>query len=227
MSDFEIKVIWLTLKVAIVSTLAVQPIALWLGWILARKKMAGKSFIEALITLPLVAPPVVTGYVLLLLLGKNGHLGGWLYELFGIRLTFNFIALVIASVVISLPLAVRSIRSSFELIDPAYEKASLTLGVSQRATFFRVSLPMAFPGILSGMILSFARSLGEFGATITLAGNIPGRTQTISLLVYSSMQIPGKEAQVARMVIISIVISFAAIVISEVINKRKTYLRRL
>jgi len=174
----------------------------------------------------LVAPPVVTGFLLLIVLGKNGWIGKELFELFGIRLTFNFAALVIASVVVSLPLAVRSIRSSFELIDPAFENASFTLGASRIATFFRVNLPMALPGILSGAVLCFARSLGEFGATITLAGNIAGQTQTISLMVYSNMQVPGMEGTVARLVIISIGISLAAIAASEIILKRKIYLKR-
>ena len=226
MTAHELQVIGLTIKVALVSTLFTVPIAIWLGWILARKQMYGKPLIEAFISLPLVAPPVVTGFLLLLVLGKNGLIGHELFILFGIRLTFNFAALVIASVVVSLPLAVRSIRSSFELIDPAYENASLTLGASRMATFFRVNLPMALPGILSGTVLCFARSLGEFGATITLAGNIPGQTQTISLMVYSNMQVPGMEGEVARLVIISILISFVAIVVSEIINKRKTYLKR-
>jgi molybdate transport system permease protein len=150
-------------------------------------------------------------------------LGGTLFNLLGIRLTFNFAALVIASIVVSMPLAVRAIRSAFELVDPAYEKSSLTLGASGTSTFLRVSLPMALPGILSGIVLSFARSLGEFGATITLAGNIIGQTQTISLMVYSNMQVPGKEVEVTRLVIISIVISFLAIATSEMISKRKKY----
>ncbi len=222
----ELQIIWLTLKVAALSTLCTLPAATWLGWFLARKEIPGKAIIEALISLPLVAPPVVTGYVLLLLLGRNGVLGATLFNILGIRLTFNFAALVIASMAVSLPLAVRAIRSAFELVDPAYEKSSLTLGASRMSTFFRVSLPMALPGILSGMVLSFARSLGEFGATITLAGNIIGQTQTLSLMVYANMQVPGKEMEVARLVIISIVISFLAIAASETIGKRKKYLSR-
>lgn len=226
MSEQEIQVIALTIKVALVSTLFTMPIAIWLGWVLARKQLWAKPLIEAFISLPLVAPPVVTGFLLLIVLGKNGLIGKELFELFGIRLTFNFAALVIASVVVSLPLAVRSIRSSFELIDPAFENASFTLGASRIATFFRVNLPMALPGILSGAVLCFARSLGEFGATITLAGNIAGQTQTISLMVYSNMQVPGMEGTVARLVIVSIGISLAAIAASEIILKRKIYLKR-
>lgn len=220
----EISIILLTLKAATISTLLTIPMAICLGWILARKKFFGKFFIEGLINIPLVAPPVVTGYLLLILLGKNGIIGNWIYESFGIKLAFNFIAVVIASMVVSLPLAVRSIKSAFELIDPNYEKASSSLGASKISTFFRIYLPMAFPGILSGAVLAFARSLGEFGATISFAGNIAGKTQTIALSVYSYMQMPGKELTVTRLVVISLIISLVAIIASEYLNKKKNYL---
>ena len=226
MSSLELNVIFLTIKVALLSTMITMPIAIFLGWILARKNIFIKPALEAFISFPLVAPPVITGYILLLILGKNGLIGRYLYQLFNIRLTFNFIALVIASVVVSLPLAVRSVSSAFTFVDTSYEKASYTLGASKIATFFRVSLPMAFPGILGGMILSFARSLGEFGATVTIAGNIAGKTQTISLMVYSNMQIPGMELHVLRLVGVSVLISFTAIVLSEIFNKRKGYIKK-
>lgn len=225
-SSLELQVIWLTLKVAFVSTLLTLPFAVWISWTLSRKKVPGKIFIESLITLPLVAPPVVTGYVLLILFGRTGIIGRWLYESLGISVSFNFAALVLASIIVSLPLAVRTIKSAFDLIDPVYEQASRTLGASKIATFFRVSLPLALPGIISGMVLAFARCLGEFGATITFAGNIQGKTQTIALMVYSNMQIPGQELQVTRLVIVSILISIFAIVLSEYFNKRKRYLIR-
>lgn len=225
-SPEELSIIWLSVKVATLSTLLTIPIALYLSWILARKNIKGKSIIEAIFTLPLVAPPVVTGYVLLLLLGQNGILGNWLYEVFGISLVFNFSALIIASIVVSLPLAMRTIRSAFELIDTGYEKASISLGASKISTFFRISLPLAMPGIISGMVLSFARSLGEFGATITLAGNIIGKTQTISLSIYSNMQVPGQEMQVFRLVAISPLISLLAMILSEYFIKKKQYLNR-
>ena len=225
-SSQEILVIWLTLKVALISTIVTLPFAVWISWILSRKTIPGKTIIESIITLPLVAPPVVTGYILLILLGRNGIIGKWFYESLGISLSFNFAALVIASVIVSLPLAVRNIKSAFDLIDPVYEQAARTLGASKIATFFRVSIPLALPGIISGMVLAFARCLGEFGATITFAGNIHGKTQTIALLVYSNMQIPGKELQVTRLVVVSIIISIAAIILSEYFNKRKRYLVR-
>lgn len=220
MSESELSIILLTLRVSVVSTLCTMPFAVVIGWYMARSRSRIKTVAESLITFPLVAPPVVTGYLLLLLLGKNGIAGLWLYQLFGLRLVFNFGALVIASVAVSLPLAVRSVRSSFELIDPAYEKVSMTLGASKISTFFRISLPMALPGIMSGTVLSFARSLGEFGATITLAGNIPGKTRTISLLIYSDMQIPGKESEIIRLVGFSVILSFAAIAGSEYLGRR-------
>jgi len=225
-SPEEITIIILTLKVAFTSTILTLPLAIWLGWVLARKNFMGKFLIEGLVNIPLVAPPVVTGYILLIVLGKNGIVGHWLYEAFGIKLAFNFAALIIASVVVSLPLAVRNTKSAFELVDPNYEKASNSLGASKINTFFRVYLPMAFPGILSGAVLAFARSLGEFGATISFAGNIFGKTQTIALSVYSNMQIPGKEMQVTRLVIISLIISLLAIIASEYLNKKKKYFVR-
>ncbi|PLX21727.1 MAG: molybdate ABC transporter permease subunit, partial [Marinilabiliales bacterium] len=158
----EISVILLTLKVAFTSTLLTLPLAVWLGWILARRNFIGKFLVEGLVNIPLVAPPVVTGYLLLMILGRNGIIGSWLYETLGIKLAFNFAALIIASVVVSLPLAVRNTKSAFELVDPNYEKASSSLGASKLGTFFKVYLPLAFPGILSGGVLAFARSLGEF-----------------------------------------------------------------
>jgi molybdate transport system permease protein len=226
MSDTELAVILLTVKVAAVSTAITIPVAIWLGWIFARKQIPLKAVAEALISLPLVAPPVVTGYLLLLLLGRNGYVGSVLSSLFGLRLTFNFGALIVASVVVSLPLSVRAVRSAFELIDPSYEKASMTLGASPTATFFRVSLPMAMPGVTSGSVLAFARSLGEFGATITLAGNIAGKTQTIALMIYSHMQVPGTEMPVARLVTVSISLSLAAMAASEWLNRKRTYKKR-
>jgi molybdate transport system permease protein len=226
MNHDELHIIWLSIRVAILNMLITLPVATWIGWMLSRRRIPGKAIIEALISFPLVAPPVVTGYILLLLLGRNGLLGGWLYEHLGIRASFNFAAVVIASFVVSLPLAVRSIRSAFDLVDPGYETASLTLGHSKIRTFFRITLPMAFPGVLSGMVLSFARSLGEFGATITLAGNITGRTQTLATTVYSYMQVPGMEKQVARLVLISVLISLSAIAVSEVMNRRQAYYRK-
>ncbi len=225
MTAMEWSVIGLTVRVALVSTLITLPLAVGLGWMLARKPMPAKPLLEALVSFPLVAPPVITGYVLLLLLGKNGLLGHWLYQTLGLRLTLNFAALIMASVVVSLPLAVRSMRSAFELVDRTYEKVSRTLGASPMHTFFRISLPMAWPGLMSAAVLSFARSLGEFGATITLAGNIPGKTQTLALMVYANMQLPGMEAAVTRLVVVSLLLSFGAMAASEWTARKGAYLK--
>ena len=226
MSDLERSVILLSLKTALLSTLLILPPAVGLAWVSARKQFPFKSLLEAMVSLPLTAPPVVTGYLLLLALGRNSFIGRTVYDLFGIRLTFSFAALVIASMVVSLPLSVRAIRAAFTLVDPAYEQASLTLGASKIATFFRVSLPLSVPGIISGAVLAFARSLGEFGATITLAGNIAGKTQTASLLIYSHMQVPGKELETARLTIFCLVLAFSAIAVSEWMSKKHRSIRR-
>ncbi|MBN2342812.1 MAG: molybdate ABC transporter permease subunit, partial [Deltaproteobacteria bacterium] len=203
-----------------VSTILTIPIALWFGWMLATQTFKIKPLIESMISLPLVVPPVVTGYLLLLLLGRNSAVGSTLFQLFGWQFTFNFAALVIASLVVSLPLAVRSIRSAFEMVDPAYTDVALTLGAPPRLAFFRITLPLALPGIVSGIVLSFARSLGEFGATITLAGNITGKTQTMALMIYSHMQVPESESQVTRLVIVSLLISILAMTASEWIARK-------
>lgn len=226
MTAAELEVIWLTLKTALVSTILIIPIAIWLGWYLCHKSSRFTPLLESFISMPLVMPPVVTGYLLLLLLGRNSTLGNTMYKLFGWQFTFNFAALVLASLVVSLPLAVRSIRSAFEMVNPAYQNVALTLGAPPHIAFFRVTMPLALPGIISGIVLCFARSLGEFGATITLAGNITGKTQTVALMIYSHMQVPGSEMQVARLVIVSILLSMGAIVASEWIAQKNKYQRK-
>lgn len=211
----ELQAISLSVQVALICSLISLPLALWLGYLMARKEFWGKSVLESIIHLPLVMPPVTTGYVLLLVLGSNSRLGGWLYETFGIKLAFSFYAAVIASVVVSFPLIVRSIRTSMELVDTGLEDASRILGASKFRTFTQITIPLALPGVISGTILAFARSLGEFGATITFAGNIEGETQTLPLAIYSYMQIPGQEDSTFRLVMVSIFISFLAMILSE------------
>ncbi|WP_372776315.1 molybdate ABC transporter permease subunit [Mangrovibacterium sp.] len=217
----ELEAIKLSIGVAIYSSLLSLPFALLLGYWMARKQFRGKSVIESIIHLPLVMPPVTTGYLLLLILGTRGFIGQWLYAAFGIKLAFTFEAAVIASVIVSFPLIVRSIRTAIEMVDPGLEDASRILGVSRLKTFFRITVPLAAPGIVSGTILSFARSLGEFGATITFAGNIAGETQTLPLAVFAYMQVPGKESETLRLVLISVLISFVAMALSE------TYIRKM
>ena len=178
----------LTLKVAAWATAINLVLGVSAGWLLARRRFPGREFISAVLTLPLVLPPTVVGYYLLVVIGKNGWLGQWLDEAFGIRLIFTWQGAVIAATVVAFPLLLSSARAAFEAVDPQLEKAARVLGLNEWAVFFRVSLPMAWPGILAGVLLVFARSLGEFGATLMVAGSIPGRTQTLSVAVYEAVQ---------------------------------------
>jgi molybdate transport system permease protein len=219
----ELTAVWLSVKVALLCSVLSLPLAVAAGWLLARRQFKGKIFINGIIHLPLVIPPVTIGFLLLMVFGVNGWLGQWLYSLFGIRIAFTFVAAVMAAMVVSFPLVVRSVKVAFEMIDPHYEEASRTLGADPWSTFFRVSLPLAYPGILSGFILAFARSLGEFGATIVFAGNIQGVTQTLPLAIYSFMEIPGQELAALRLVLFSIVISLAAMAGSEWLNLKITH----
>ena len=211
----EVQAIFLSVKVAVYCSLISLPVALFVGYWMARKKFWGKSLVEGLFHLPLVMPPVTTGYLLLLLLGSKSFFGKWLFDVFGIKLAFSFEAAVIAAVFVSFPLIVRSVRTSMEMVDTGLEEASRILGAGKIKTFFRVTVPLALPGVVSGTILAFARSLGEFGATITFAGNIEGETQTLPLAIYSYMQVPGKEQATLRLVVVSVVISFIAMALSE------------
>ena len=216
----EIEAIRLSVEVAVYCAGIALPLALVLGYVLARYEFPGKSVVESLIHLPLVMPPVTTGYLLLLLFGTRGIFGKWLFSLFGVRIAFTFPAAVIASVFVSFPLIVRSIRTAMEMVDPGLEDASRILGAGRIKTFFRITIPLALPGIVSGTILAFARSLGEFGATITFAGNIEGETQTLPLAVYAYMQVPGKEGATLRLVLVSVLVSFIAMALSELFIKK-------
>lgn len=223
LTDVEMEAVKLSLEVALYCTLISLPIALFVGYKMARHDFWGKSILESFIHLPLVMPPVTTGYILLLMLGSRSSLGIWCYDTFGIRLSFSFYAAVIASIVVSFPLMVRSVRTAMEMVDTGLEEASLILGASKMRTFFRVTFPLALPGVVSGVVLAFARSLGEFGATITFAGNIAGETQTLPLAIYTQMQIPGSESETFRLVLISVIISFGAMILSEWLIKKMKY----
>ncbi|MGQ1785101.1 molybdate ABC transporter permease subunit [Saccharicrinis sp. GN24d3] len=216
----ELEAVVLSIKVAVYCSLISLPIALMLGYIMARRKFWGKSIIESVIHLPLVMPPVTTGYLLLLILGSNGIIGEWIYKSFNIKLAFTLRATVIASIFVSFPLIVRSVRTAIEMVDPGLEEASRILGAGKIKTFFRITVPLALPGIISGTILCFARSLGEFGATITFAGNIQGETQTLPLAIYSYMQVPGGEGATFRLVLVSVCIALVAMIMSEWMIKR-------
>ncbi|MBN2598728.1 molybdate ABC transporter permease subunit [Labilibaculum sp.] len=219
-SETEMSAIGLSFKVALWCAVLVLPIAILMGWWLARKTFRGKSLIEGFINLPLVLPPVATGFILLLLLGTKGLIGQWLNELFGIRIAFTYYAAVIASMIVSFPLAVRAIRLSIEMVDPGFEEAAKTLGASTFQSFARVTLPLALPGIISGFVLSFARSLGEFGATIIFAGNISGETQTIPLALFNQIQMPGMESSAFRLLMVAVLFSFLAMAFSEYLVKK-------
>lgn len=195
------------------------------GYVLARKQFPGKLLFDAAIHAPLVMPPVVTGYLLLLLLGNKGFIGSRLAEWFGIQLAFDWKGAVLAAAVVGFPLMVRSVRLAIELVDTHLEQAAQSLGASPFQTFRTITLPLAFPGILTGVVLAFARSLGEFGATITFVGSIPGETQTLPLAIFAYIQVPGKEQAALALAAVSIVMSLTALMVSELLASRMRHRR--
>jgi molybdate transport system permease protein len=196
------------------------PIGILAAWVLARLRFPGKNILDGLVHLPLVLPPVVTGYLLLVMLGRKGIIGAWLYQHTGISFAFNWKGAVLASAVMAFPLLVRAVRLSVENVDQGLEAAARTLGAGPLRVFFTVTLPLVVPGIITGMILAFARSLGEFGATITFVSNIQGQTQTLPLALYTLTQIPGGETGAMRLCILSVLIAMAALVCSEILARR-------
>jgi molybdate transport system permease protein len=216
----EWSVLALSARVAAMCVLVLAVPGIALGWLLARREFRGKAILDALLHAPLVMPPVVTGYLLLMLFGRRGVVGAWLYNHFGITFAFTFKAAVIASACMALPLMVRAVRLSVELVDRKLEDAARTLGASPLRTFVTITLPLAFPGVLTGLILSFARSLGEFGATIVFAGNISGETRTLPLAIYTSLQVPGAEDAAMRLVVISLILALGALIASEWFARR-------
>jgi len=220
-SPAELTAILLSLKVASASTAASLPFAIAIAWLLARRRFALRALLDALVHLPMVLPPVVVGYALLVLMGRNGVIGAWLAEHLGISIAFRWTGAALASAVMGFPLLVRSIRLSMEGIDPRLEHAAATLGAGHWRVFFRITLPLALPGVAAGCVLGFARSLGEFGATITFVSNIPGQTQTLSSAIYQLMQVPGGEAGIWRLAVASVMISLAALIVSEWLVRRR------
>lgn len=220
MTDLEIEALKLSIQVAFAAVGFSLPIAVCVAWLLARRTFMGKSILDGIVHLPLILPPVVVGYVLLVSLGRNGVIGGLLHDLFGITLAFTWKGAAVAAAVMAFPLMVRAIRLSLESVDQGLEQAARTLGAGPIRVFATVTLPLASPGILAGAILGFARSLGEFGATITFVSNIPGETRTLPIALYTLTQIPGGEAGAFRLVIISVVVAFAALLASEVMSRR-------
>jgi molybdate transport system permease protein len=220
MSPDEWQAVVLTLDVSARATLGGLPVAIALAFALARGRFPGRVLLDAVSHLPLVLPPVVVGWLLLLLFGLHGPLGAWLYEWFGIRLVFTKAGASLACAVMILPLMLRAIRLSLEAVDPGLEQAARSLGAGALDRFATVTLPLAAPGVLVGAIIGFAASLGEFGAVITFAANIPGQTQTLPLAIYSALQVPGGEATAARLSLVSVVLAVVFLVAAELVGRR-------
>ncbi len=213
-------IVRLSLLVGGVAMAGALPVAFALAWVLARGRFPGKVLLDALVHLPLVLPPVVTGWFLLLAFGPNGPIGGVLERWFGVTVLFRWTGAAIAAGVMALPLMVRAIRLSIEAVDRRLEQAARTLGAGRWRTFARITLPLSFPGLLAGAVLGFARSIGEFGATITFVSNVPGETQTLPLAIYSVLQRPDGDAIALRLAMISVALSVAALVVSEMLARR-------
>lgn len=219
LSTEEWSILWLSVQVAGTSLALLLIPGIALGWVLSRCRFPGKTLLDVLVHLPLVLPPVVTGYLLLLLFGRRGMVGGWLHDL-GFDIAFTWKGAALAAAVMALPLLVRSVRLGFDLADRRLEEAARTLGAAPARVFLSVTLPLAAPAIIAGLVLAFARSLGEFGATITLAGNIPGESRTLPVAIWSLTQTPDGDAPALRLVIISLVLSVIALVGSEWLHRR-------
>ena len=213
-------VVALSLKVGLVATVVTLPLAFALAWLLARVRFPGKVLIDGLIHLPLVVPPVVTGWLLLLAFAPAGPVGGWLERWLGVSVMFRWTGAAIAAGVMALPLMVRAMRLSIEAVDRRFEDAARTLGAGRTRVFRTITLPLSLPGVLAAAVLGFARALGEFGATITFVSNVPGETQTLPLAIYAALQTPDGEAQVLRLALISVALSLAALVGSELLARR-------
>jgi len=220
LSPQEWSIVALSLKVGGAAVLATLPLAFALAWALARYRFPGRVLLDGLVHLPLVLPPVVTGWLLLLAFGPAGPLGRWLADAFGVTLMFRWTGAALAAAIMALPLMVRAMRLSIEGIDRRLEGAARTLGAGRWHAFRTVSLPLALPGVLAALVLGFARSIGEFGATITFVSNIPGETRTLPLAIYSALQVPGAEAMATRLALLSVALSLAALILSEALVRR-------
>jgi molybdate transport system permease protein len=210
----------LSLRIAVVSTIVALPFGVAIAYVLARKLFWGKMLVDAVVHLPLVLPPVVTGYLLLITFGRRAPVGSFLADAFGIVFSFRWTGAALACGIMAFPLMVRAIRLSIEAVDRKLEEAGMTLGANRFWTFATITLPLMLPGIIAGMMLAFARALGEFGATITFVSNIPGETQTISAAIYTLTQVPGGDAAALRLVVVAVIISLAALVASEWFARR-------
>jgi len=219
LSGEEWGTVLLSLQVSAAAMLVTLPVAFAIAWLLARERFPGKVLLDALVHLPLVLPPVVTGWLLLLAFAPAGPIGGVLDQ-FGVTVLFRWTGAAIAAAVMALPLMVRAIRLSLEAVDRRFEQAARTLGASRRRVFTSITLPLALPGVLAGVVLGFARALGEFGATITFVSNVPGETRTLPLAIYSALQLPDGEGVVLRLSAVSVLLSLAALVGSELLARR-------
>jgi molybdate transport system permease protein len=220
LTPLEIEALHLSLLVSGWAVAGSLPLGVLCAWVLARRDFPGKTLFDGIIHLPLVLPPVVVGYFLLVMLGRRGVVGAALYDWFGITVAFTWKGAAIASAVVAFPLMVRAIRLSLEGVDRGLEQAARTLGCGPLRTFFTVTLPLVAPGVLTGVILGFARSLSEFGATITFVSNIPGETRTLPIALYALTQMPGGDDAALRLCVISVVVAFAALLASEVLSRR-------
>ncbi|WP_417606267.1 molybdate ABC transporter permease subunit [Primorskyibacter flagellatus] len=218
----EWQAVALSLKVACLAVAASLPFGLGVALLLARGRFPGRHLLNGIVHLPLILPPVVTGYVLLLGFGRRGPIGGFLESAFGIVLAFRWTGAALAAAIMAFPLMVRAMRLAIESVDPGLEEAAATLGASRLRVFFTVTLPLILPGVIAGAILAFAKAMGEFGATITFVSNIPGETRTVPSAIYAFLQVPGGEASALRLVVVSVVVAMAALVVSEVMARRVT-----
>jgi len=218
----DLEVIRLSLKVAIVGVALTLPVAFALAYVLARGRFPGRILLDAIVHLPLVLPPVVTGWILLILFGRSGPISGWLDRAFGVTLMFRWTGAALAAAVMALPLMVRAIRLSIEAVDRRLEGAARSLGASRWRAFRTITLPLSLPGVWAGLVLGFARSLGEFGATISFVSNIPGQTRTLPIAIYTALQLPEGEGAVVRLALVSVVLSLGALIVSEWLVRRQS-----
>ncbi|MBT3139517.1 molybdate ABC transporter permease subunit [Phaeobacter gallaeciensis] len=216
----EWQAVLLSLKVSIWAVALSLPLAVFIAYALARWQFRGHQLLNGLVHLPLILPPVVTGYLLLLTFGRRGAIGSWLEETFGLVLAFRWTGAVLAAAIMAFPLTVRAIRLAIEAVDPKLEEAAGTLGASRLWVFATITLPLILPGLIAGVVLGFAKAMGEFGATITFVSNIPGQTQTLPSAIYTFLQVPGGETAALRLVILSVAIAMSALVVSEILARR-------
>ena len=216
----EAQALWLSLKIGFAGALLSLPFGLLVAWLLSRKDFPGKFALDLIVHLPLVMPPVVTGYLLLLTFGSRGLLGEWMQETLGLTIAFNWKGAALAAAIMGFPLLVRALRLSFDAVDRKLEQAARTLGATQWDVFRSVTLPLIMPGLLTGLLLAFARGLGEFGATITFVANIPGETQTLPIALYSALQSPGGEIRALRLLVLSVALAIGALAASEIFAAR-------